>query len=210
MMQQHGCKVCGLHHQCLCSVRPHFKPDWRLVLLTHPNEFRRDTNTGKLLATSIENCEVMEWQRSEPPAQLLSDLASGHYRPAVLFPSESSQPLSSPPLGDDPRPWLFILLDGTWQEAKKMHNRSSWLKALPHYHLQVEGRSDYSLRRNQQPGHLCSCEVGAALLRETHYQTQAEQLEHFFQLYLNVFQADKSGHVWHSLAEARSSSGSPK
>lgn len=210
-MNNNGCSTCGLRHQCICKLRPNLTPNWRLVLLTHPNEFRRDTNTGQLLATSMEHCEVMEWHRKEPPAQLVKYISDPTLKPVVLFPNETSQLLDTNTHVVDDKTWLFILLDGTWQEAKKMHNRSNWLQALPHCHLAIAEASSYQLRRNQKQGNLCTCEVGIHLLKATHNPKAADSLNEFFQHYLQVFQADKSGHLWQSSKDgAFSSSGSPK
>ena len=89
---------------------------------------------------------------------------------------------------------LFIILDGTWQEAKKILNKSVWLQAIPQAHLNITSESSYTLRRNQDSGHLCTCEVGVELLKALGEEEQARQIDDYFQHYLKVFQADKCGH----------------
>ncbi|STS92578.1 DTW domain protein [Klebsiella variicola] len=50
----------------------------------------------------------------------------------VVFPASYAGPerqiLSAPPSGKPP---LFIMLDGTWTEARKMFRKSPYLDALP-------------------------------------------------------------------------------
>ncbi|WP_157618876.1 DTW domain-containing protein, partial [Vibrio sp. HI00D65] len=73
-----------------------------------------------------------------------------------------------------------------WQEAKKMLNKSPWLQTIPQVHLDVTSESSYTLRRNQDSGHLCTCEVGIELLKTLDETQSAEQIENYYQHYLKV------------------------
>ncbi len=192
------CIGCGFKHQCICDQTPQVDSSIELVLLTHENEHSRETNTGKLLNQTLENCHVYTWQRKEPPIELLKKIAQPKLQAFVLFPSETSQScqqiIKSLPASQEHIQPLFIMLDGTWQEAKKMLNKSPWLKSLPAIHLQTTHDSLYTLRRNQEAGHLCTCEVGIQLLRELNQDQQADQIEQYFEQYLQVYKADKCGH----------------
>jgi DTW domain-containing protein YfiP len=195
------CHGCDMKWNCVCEYLPTITADWDLVLLTHPNELRRATNTGKWLSKSIAQCQVLEWSRTGIPNELNDILSSACYQPVLLFPGHDSQLLTSEGVQSNARRLVFIVLDGTWQEAKKMYNRSPWLKALPHYHIQMSGHSRYSLRRNQAPDHFCTLEVGTHLLSLSDkltlpHQNNSGQLTHFFEYYLQCYQADKSGHRW--------------
>ena len=44
------CPHCGFQFNCICSLLPKLSSEHSLMLLMHPNELTRDTNTGKLLA----------------------------------------------------------------------------------------------------------------------------------------------------------------
>jgi len=77
-----------------------------------------------------------------------------------------------------------------------MLNKSEWLKNIATIHLNTERLSAYSLRKNQQPGNLCTCEVAIELLSQLGQTTEAAQLSDYFQHYLSVFKADKSGHKY--------------
>ncbi|MTI92819.1 MAG: DTW domain-containing protein, partial [Pseudomonas stutzeri] len=63
----------------------------------------------------------------------------------------------------DKRP-LFILLDATWTEARKMFRKSPYLDGLPVLSLQPEALSRYRLRRSTRSDHLCTAEVAALCL----------------------------------------------
>ena len=53
-----SCRGCGLTFNCVCDSLPSLVADWDLVLLTHPNETRRETNTGQWLRKSLAQCQV--------------------------------------------------------------------------------------------------------------------------------------------------------
>ena len=195
MGNQQACSSCGFTHQCICHLIPSIESQTDLVLLTHENELSRDTNTGKLLQQSLQQCQSFVWQRKTPPAELMALLEDKTRQPFLLFPSDQSiecqQAVMTKAMSRKP---LFIILDGTWQEAKKMLNKSVWLQAIPQAHLNITSESSYTLRRNQDSGHLCTCEVGVELLKALGEDEQAQQIDGYFQHYLKVFQADKCGH----------------
>ncbi|MDG3086680.1 DTW domain-containing protein [Vibrio hannami] len=191
------CPECGFRFQCICSEIPKVTTSWHLALLTHPNELNRDTNTGKLLHRALTNSSVHIWDRVNPPASLIEMINSGDYQPVVLYPSDKSVSLSSLTQKDalqDP-PYLFIILDGTWQEAKKMINKSPWLKELASVHLERTLKSEYKLRKNQEDGNLCTYEVGSHLI-SSFAKNKENYLDRFFNYYISVFNADKSGHKY--------------
>ena len=78
---------------------------------------------------------------------------------------------------------LFILLDATWAEARKMFRKSPYLDRLPVLTLQPGQRSRYRLRHALHDDHLCTSEV-AALCLELAGETRAAQT---LEAYLDVF-----------------------
>ncbi len=59
----------------------------------------------------------------------------------------------------------FIILDGTWQEAGKIYNKSPYLKEMRTFTLKSKNKSVYNLRRNQKDGGLCTAECVIELLK---------------------------------------------
>lgn len=198
---QHGdqqCPQCGFRYQCVCHLWPSIDSSLSIVLISHPNELARSTNTGKLLQHSLANCRTFIWDRKQPDSELLACLHESPKIPLVLFPSDDSieldRVISKHSQTDIYDKYQFVILDSTWQEAAKMMRKSPWLNKLAKVHLSSTQLSRYSLRRNQQPGHLCTCEVGIELLSLFQDGQNANTLCDFFQHYLSVFKADKSGH----------------
>lgn len=192
------CPQCLLVHQCVCPQVPQLSSALQLSLLMHDNEAQRDTNTGRWLNAALPGCHSFSWSRVEPNAALNERIADPDYYSLLVYPGEQSLNLDDAleqarVLGCQPH---FILLDGTWQEAKKMERKSPWLEDLPRVTLSPQQLSRYRLRRNQSDGHLCTLEVGCELLRAIGEAHNAEQLDAFFAEFMAIFQADKSGHCW--------------
>lgn len=83
----------------------------------------------------------------------------------VVFPasyaSAGRRVLDAPLPGKPP---LFIMLDGTWPEARKMFRKSPWLDALPMISVDLSRVSAYRLREAHAEGQYCTAEVAIALL----------------------------------------------
>jgi len=188
------CHQCGFNFNCLCHQTPTLVSKVNIALLLHKNELKRETNTGKLISKVLPNSQRFIWDRVTPPQDLLDLILSERFNPILLFPTDSSFIINKNTFSQSTKPPLFIFLDATWQEAKKMVRRSSWLQSLTCAQLPINKKSAYSLRRNQEIGNLCTSEAASVLLRCADEQNNADQLELFFHRYLAVFKADKSGH----------------
>ncbi|MDV6254050.1 tRNA-uridine aminocarboxypropyltransferase [Vibrio sp. EA2] len=191
------CPSCGFQFNCICSLLPNLSSEHALMLLMHPNELLRDTNTGKLLQQCQLNVESVTWDRKQPPAELGPCLEDSSRYPVLLFPSEDSLTLEqvTEQSQQQKRKPLFIILDATWQEARKIINKSRWLEGIPMMTLSAVESSQYQLRRNQQQGNLCTFEVAAQLLGQLGEEENQQKMQDFFTHYLATFQAEKSGHA---------------
>jgi DTW domain-containing protein YfiP len=78
---------------------------------------------------------------------------------------------------------LFVLLDATWPEARKIFRKSPYLNHLPVLSLQSEQISRYKLRRSRRDDHFCTSEVAALCLDLAGETLAAQTLE----VYLDVF-----------------------
>ena len=86
----------------------------------------------------------------KPYPQLLELLAS--QAAVLLYPSKNENDAN---LHDVE---TIIILDGTWQEAKKIYNKSSYLQNARAASLAATTSSRFALRRNQIVGGLCTLE----------------------------------------------------
>nr|MDT0253699.1 DTW domain-containing protein [Endozoicomonas sp.] len=89
----------------------------------------------------------------------------------------------------DGRKVAFIIIDATWQQARKMYRQSPYLQSLNLLSLNPDEPSIYSLRRNRHSQHLCTAEVAAQAL---------EQLgeHHHRQLLYAVVQVFCDAYLW--------------
>lgn len=180
-----GCRLVPSH--CMCAVRPSVPTRAGVCLLMADIEALKPTNTGWLIADVVADTFAFGWARTEVDPALLALLADPQWQPFVVFPGEYAAPErivnAVPPSGEStPRP-LFILLDATWNEARKMFRKSPYLDRFPVLSLQPEQVSRYTLRRSRRDDHFCTSEV-AALCLELAGETRAAQT---LEAWLDVF-----------------------
>lgn len=151
-----------------------------IILLTHANELNKPTNTGRL-ALTLPDIRVSQiiWQRTEPNDALLKYIAQG--RTGLLYPEvlDGQTQLVAPTALEH-----FIVLDGTWQEARKMYNRSPYLHALPRVVLPCLPASQFHLRRNQREQGVCTAEALIGLLHAEGHHNAANTLDTRFQAFI--------------------------
>lgn len=192
-----SCSICGFTYNCICSHQPSLTSHIEFALLYHENEQKKLTNTGKLITNSLPNARAYLWQRRELPTALLEKIARDDTETWLLFPStENTLSTEYANAKTSSKKQLFILLDATWQEAKKMVNRSPWLQELPCLYLENVDTSSYHLRRNQSEGNLCTCEAGMEILKMVKEPENAQALNLYYERFLTVFQAERSGHLY--------------
>ena len=166
-----GCRLPASH--CLCGLRPVADARSGVCLVMAPYEALKPSNTGWLVADVVADTFAFGWSRTEPDPALLALLDDPRWQPWVVFPRELAGPgrasagaLDSPP-GVPPRPGarpLFVLLDGTWAEARRMFRRSPWLDRFPVLGIEPAGPSRYALRSVPQAAHRCTAEVASMCL----------------------------------------------
>lgn len=196
------CIACRLPStSCVCEKIEQVELPFIINLCCHSNEWQRHDNTGQWAHLSSKDVHRIRWHRkpeliypalSEAYINSDSDSASythqaGHY---LLFPSDDAVDLQHvfSDTGNDAEPIKALwIIDGTWQEAKKMLRQSPWLKALPKVSIQAtEGEpleSHFKLRKNQQG--LCTFEAIQAAIKFQDPLT-AQSLNTNFHLFQNT------------------------
>jgi len=150
-----------------------------LILLTHPTEFSKLSNTGNLVAPALADeagfkVHRLVWSRVAPDQHLLQMAATGQLM--LLYPTSDAlllladveqntqRALQPNPILDLPSLRGIVLLDATWQLAHKMFRQSPYLQSMPALALQCNQPSQYLLRRNQRQQGWCTAESVALLL----------------------------------------------
>ena len=186
-----GCRLLPSH--CLCALRPAVPVHAGVCLIMADIEPLKPSNTGCLVADVVTDTFAFGWARTSADPALLALLADPKWQPWLVFPGEfvtagrvvTALPPADPDKGKRP---LFVLLDATWHEARKMFRKSPYLDHLPVLSLESEQLSSYRLRRSQRETHFCTSEVAAmclALAGQTHAaQTLTAYLDVFTHNYL--------------------------
>lgn len=151
----------------------------KFTLLTHTKEISKRSNTGRVVLDVLgEAAEQVLWDRMNPPAGLLEEIEAGGV--ALVYPGaidENDGGLSGIT--------HFILIDGTWHEARKIHQRSPYLQKVRRVCITPDGKSRYTLRKNQKEACLCTAECVIELLRSMGESAAADQLEEGFLAFIS-------------------------
>jgi DTW domain-containing protein YfiP len=152
-------------------------------------EALKPSNTGWLVADVVADTFAFGWARTEVDPALLALLADEQWQPYLVFPEAFvpggrvvTEVQAATRHSQSKRP-LFVLLDATWPEARKMFRKSAYLDKLPVLNVQSDQLSTYKLRRSQQDSHFCTSEVAALCLALGGEPLAAQTLS----AYLDVF-----------------------
>ena len=150
-------------------------------LLTHSQELLKANGTGRLVKAVLgDQCHIVEWSRVNPPTSIL-ELSPDDT--LLIYPEDTQDSFSSIEDVGSATPWKnFIILDGTWQQARKIYNRSPYLHGL-HKHAIEHLTSSYIRRRNQVVGGLCTAEIAIYLLEKQLEQQNAKCLKQCFEAF---------------------------
>lgn len=183
-----GCRVVRCHYcllpekNCLCDTIQTRNARSQFCLLMYDTEPLKPSNTGKLIADVLPDTQAFLWSRTEPDEALLTLLKDDSRQPYLIFP----QAYATPPrqvFSDVPektKPPLFILLDGTWPEARKMFRKSPYLDNIPLLSINDLAQKDYLLRVAAREDQHCTAEVAAAALMMAGDTAAGKQLlDHF-------------------------------
>ena len=178
-----GCRLVPSH--CICALRPKVSTRAGMCLLMADIEPLKPSNTGWLIADVVTDTFAFGWARTEVDPDLLPLLNDPQWQPYVVFPREfadDARVVHEVTHIANKRP-LFILLDGTWDEARKMFRKSPYLQNFPVLSLQPEHLSRYKLRRAQSEAHLCTAEVGTLCLALSQDLPAAQALDAYFDVF---------------------------
>ena len=152
---------------CICRDITPVATRFRLLILQHPVESRRTISTARIVSLSVtgsrllvgvdftNNSELARWVApSEGPSYLVYP-ERGAPQVEELVEKEQGWPGLSP---------LFILIDGTWGQAKKIKNQNPVLASIPRVGMRPDFESNYRIRKQPRANCLSTVEATALLL----------------------------------------------
>jgi len=169
----------------------------KIILLTHERELRKKTNTGALIPLIMgEDAQLLVWRRKEADQRLLDMLLSK--KAALLFPE--LKPREDAGFVDQRAPILsrlitnvsindyeyFVILDATWQQARKMYRQSAYLQNADKVFIHPQKASSFKRRRNQLEEGLCTAECVLELLSLSRQEERYSALKTSFDQFNNL------------------------
>lgn len=182
------CDYCMLGKQfCICPHQPSVQSSAGFMLVMFDYEMIKPSNTGRLIADVVPDTFAFQWSRTEPEQAMIDIINDEQWQPFIIFPEEyvvERERVQTGQLKLDPnKRLLYILLDGSWREAKKIFKKSHWLQDLPVISFDPEVVSQYQIRTAAKENQLATAEVAALVLSHHGEQANAEILSCWFDVF---------------------------
>jgi len=147
-----------------------------VVVLRHWNETGKNSNTARIAALALAHCSVHDLGRDLAPEHTARLATPGTW---LLYPD--GPPRTAPP---EPPPARLLVLDGSWQQARRMRQRLAGLRGLPVLSLPPPATPVERLRRPPRAGQLATIEAIAAALELLEGSAPAEALRELYALHV--------------------------
>ena len=189
------CSNCMLlPHLCICNLKKTVSTDSAFLLLMYDDEILKPSNTGRLIADLIPDTYAFIWSRTQPDPQLLQLLEDPKWLPIVIFPEEyttADRVVRTYRKPENNKRPLFILLDGSWTEAKKMFRKSPYLNGFPVLSFSPQSISRYLVRKAVKDNQLATAEVAGRVLEFIGETKNAEVMELLFDTFKENYMLGK-------------------
>jgi len=207
-----SCRLAQTH--CICQLTPSALTIKNItdkkaalssgfLLLMYDTEVLKPSNTGKLIADLVNDTYAFLWSRTVPNPELLAVINDPQWQPFVVFPSQyveqGREVIQEKVNCDSGKRPLFIMLDGSWREAKKMFRKSPYLANFPVVSFdpqqqfpQLEGNekitSRYQIRETSVDNQFATAEVAARVLAMAGETSRAQLLDLWFDVFSYQYQ----------------------
>lgn len=193
------CQRCRLaQSHCLCEYTPQVNSNAGFLLLMYDTEVLKPSNTGKLIADLVPDTFAFLWSRTEENKALQLVLDDPQWQPFIVFPQQYADEgrevhCNKISMLANKRP-LFIMLDGSWREARKMFRKSPYLNKFPIAAFDPdtmvgEGFSSrYQIRIAASNYQFATAEVAARMLDMAGEGTNAQLLDKWFDVFTYQYQ----------------------
>ncbi len=126
----------------MCDLIPSLTLKTKVSLVIHKRELKRTSNTGTLALKALVNSE-MRVRGLENNGNLkhqaldLTDLLTDTYENILLYPTDKAVNLTPEVLQNISKPIQFIVPDGNWRQASKVHIRHKELDKIKHVKIKT-------------------------------------------------------------------------
>jgi len=164
----------------------------------YDTEVLKPSNTGKLIADLIPDTFAFLWSRTTVEQKLLDIINDQQWQPYIVFPGEyaleEQQVFHQAIINIKGKKPLFILLDGSWREAKKMFKKSPYLAKFPVLSIDPQQLISedfsprYQLRQSAKSNQMSTVEVAAQVLTVAGEHANAKVLDCWFDVFSYQYQ----------------------
>ncbi|MCJ2376650.1 DTW domain-containing protein [Vibrio sp. ZSDZ34] len=192
------CTYCQVAKQyCICEHQPSIESKFAALIILSENEVCKPSNTGRLILDVITDGHAFQWNRTEPQSELIDLINHAEYQPIIVFPEEyvdDKQRLvsSSKTSAFNNKKPLFIFLDGSWREARKMFRKSDYLSDLPVLSIKPDALSNYIMRKSDNDAHLATVEVASLVFGQYGEPGTEKLLSSWFEVFKETYMMSKT------------------
>ncbi len=153
----------------------------KIRLLQHEREADRKRNSGRVLKSVLGDGVVRQlWSRTD--SNITCEWPDNC---AVLWISDEAQALSADDCYEE-----LVVIDGTWQEARKIINKTPQLSEVKKVYLPLSiTEQSAGIRRNQIEGGLSTAEVIAKVFLLLGYEELASRITRQFNTFTKALRA---------------------
>ena len=160
---------------CVCPILPAVQTRTEFLILRHVWESERPSNTGRLAALAMPNAQIIQCGGGDriglaPLDETLLRMANTW----LLWPDGTG---AQPGL---PSPERIVVLDATWQQARRLYSRTPALQAMPRLVLPFPDKSRKRLRDPHRADGMSTIEAIAAAVAVLEGKEVAEPLERLY------------------------------
>lgn len=190
------CLKCGLeYNNCICDYKIIINSGAEIWLLTHMNELERTNNTGRLIENAINTTKVFKWERTVQNKELKKLIESNKYNIYIIMAADREEEIKRKVnYKKNSKQTVFLILDGTWKEVRKILRKTECLNDLPILSLDVDKKTEYELRRNSDDNHICTVEVGIELLNIIGEDENSQELYNYYKIFLEKYDDIRYNH----------------
>ncbi|MGZ3788822.1 MAG: tRNA-uridine aminocarboxypropyltransferase [Bacteriovorax sp.] len=173
--------------RCLCDALSPIFNQTELIVLQHPSEAKHALNTVRLMKNAFQKISIFIGENFDEHIELKNVLAKNST--ALIFPKPQAKALEN---GPEEKITHLILIDGSWNKAKKIFCSSICLQTLPTYSLSPQIKSQYRIRSSKFEDGLSTLEASTHALKILEPELSTQSLEKAF-IKMIDFQIEKMG-----------------
>ncbi|MBA4015715.1 MAG: DTW domain-containing protein [Pirellula sp.] len=177
LLAEHRCPGCEIRKDlCFCAEIPRVELQTQVMLLMHTAEEVLTSNTARLTAQALTNCELRIRGRKDAPMSP-EGLQRDDRTSLLLYPSPHAAELNAEFVAGLTKPAVLIVPDGSWVQTKRFVRRDPAFVGMQHVKLPPGPPSIYRLRRQVDTLGLCTLEAVARALGILESPTAQAKLE---------------------------------